>query len=71
MAEGPSFWKATTPLWLAVLALTIATALIFNRMVPDAPLSSIDLAFVAFFWFLISFGARWLWMHHGKKKPSS
>ncbi|HTT63279.1 MAG TPA: hypothetical protein VMG35_15600 [Bryobacteraceae bacterium] len=60
--------KATTGVWLAVLALTVATALFFDRMTPDAPLKGTSLVFVAFFWFLVVFALRWAWQHYHKKE---
>ena len=53
-------WKPTVGIWLAVLALTVATALYFNQKTPDAPLDAPSLAVVAFCWFLLAFGSRWL-----------
>ncbi|HVT95462.1 MAG TPA: hypothetical protein VHD76_21605 [Bryobacteraceae bacterium] len=63
-----SAWKATVGIWVAVLVLTVATALFFNAMTPDAPLAGISLVFVAFFWFLAARGARWAWKRRHQKE---
>jgi hypothetical protein len=65
-----SLWKATPVIWVAVLVLTVATALALNGLVRDAPLSKADLALIAFFWFLVSFGVRWIWLRRRDKRSS-
>jgi hypothetical protein len=71
MGTNGNPWKATTAIWVAVLALTVTTALTCNQFVPDAPLSKVDLAVVAFFWFLVSFGVRWIWRRRRDRRPLS
>lgn len=67
--EGSS-WTPTVGIWLLVLALTVATALYFKRRTPDAPLDAVSLALVAFFWFLLAFGVRWVWKRFHHKNPA-
>lgn len=64
--EGPG-WKPTVGTSLVVLALTIATSLYFKRKTPDAPLDAVSLAFVAFCWFLVAFGVRWIWKRYHRR----
>jgi len=67
--EGSS-WKPTVGTWLVVLALTVATALYFKRKTPDTPLDAVSLALVAFCWFLLAFGVRWIWKRYQRRRSA-
>lgn len=72
-AAGPnegSGWKPTIGTWLVVLVLTVATALYFKRKTPDAPLDAVSLALVAFCWFLVAFGVRWIWKRYHRRRSA-
>jgi hypothetical protein len=68
--DGATRWKPTVGMWLAVLALTIATALYFKQKTPDSPLDTPSLVLVAFCWFLLAFGSRWIWRLYKRRRST-